>query len=63
MKLTPHKTTSVIIPKVFTWFITIVHLLQNILQCSLHVFIAPPHTSEDLTHLHSCTQLVLGGNC
>lgn len=62
MKLTPHKTTSVIIPKVFTLFITIIHLLKIILQ-PLHVFIAPPHTSEDLTHLHSCTQLVLGGNC
>lgn len=62
MKLTPHKTTSEIIPKVFTWFITIVHLLQNILQ-PLRVFIAPPHTSEDLIHLHSCTQLILGDNC
>lgn len=62
MKLNPRRTTSVIIPKLFMLFITIVHLLKDILQ-PLRVFIAPPHTSEDLTHLHSCTQLFLGGHC
>jgi len=51
----------VIIPKLVTLIITDIHSLKYALQ-QLCVFVALPHTSEDLRNLRLGTQLVLGAD-